>query len=147
MAERGLLLLDEPGEPLGAYLRSALAARGLLGDGSAGLVLPRLTGETVCQVYAGVCPDAAAQKVLGALLAGKRVWCPWEGLELLGRGALYRLVRERLFTLRRAGLTLCPLGQLAQLAGGENKRRGSYGAGPGPGLGVVHAKVRPDGGV
>lgn len=147
MAEQGLLLLDEPGEPLGAYLRSALAARGLLGDGSAGLVLPRLTGETVCQVYAGVCPDAAAQKVLGALLVGKRVWCPWEGLELLGRGALYRLVRERLFTLRRAGLTLCPLGQLAQLAGGENKRRGSYGAGPGPGLGVVHAKVRPAGGV
>lgn len=147
MDKAGLLLLDQPGEPLGAYLRSALAARGLLGDGSTGLVLPRLTGETVCQVYAGVCPDAAAQRVLEALLAGRSVWCPWEGLELLGRGALYRLCRERLCVLRRAGLRLCPLGQLAQMAGGETKRRGSYGAGPGPGLGVVHAKVRPDGGV
>lgn len=147
MAEGGLLLLDEPGEPLGAYLRSALTARGLLGDGSAGLVLPRLTGETVCQVYAGVCPAPAAAKVLAALLAGRPVWCPWEGVGLLGRGALYRLVRERLFTLRRAGVILCPLGQLADLAGGDEKRRRRYGAGPGPGLGVVYEKVRRAGGV
>lgn len=147
MDKMGLLLLDEPGEPLGVYLRSALTARGLLGDGRLGLVLPRLTGETVCQVYAGVCTASTAQKVLAALLAGKPVWCPWEGMELLGRGALYRLCRERLCVLRRSGLILCPLGQLAQLAGEENKRRGSYGAGPGPGLGMVHKKVWPNGGV
>lgn len=147
MAEGGLLLLDEPGEPLGAYLRKVLADRGLLGDGSAGLVLPRLTGEMVCQAYAGVCLCENAQRVLAALLAGKPVWCPREGLELLGRGSLYRLVRERLCALRRAGLVLCPLGQLADLAGGDDKRRRSYGAGPGPGLGVVHEKVRRAGGI
>lgn len=147
MAEGGLLLLDEPGEPLGAYLRSALAARGLLGDGADGLVLPRLTGETVCQVYAGLCPQPPAQQVLAALLEGRTVWCPWEGMELLGRGALYRLVRERLWTLRRSGLRLCPLGQLAALAGGEDRRRRGYGTGPGPGVGVVHQKVRGAGGV
>lgn len=147
MAEPGLLLLDQPGEPLGAYLRSVLTARGLLGGGETGLVLPRLTGETVCQVYAGVCAGEEPRQVLAALLAGKRVWCPWEGVELLGRGSLYRLVRERLYTLRRAGLTLCPLGQLADLAGGEEKRRRGYGVGPGPGLGVVHEKIRRSGGV
>lgn len=138
----GLALLDEPGEPLGAYLRYALEAKGLLGDGSAGLVLPRLTGEVICQVYAGVCQSETARRTLEALLASRRVWCPWEGLGDLGRGALGRLVRERLWVLRRGGLVLCPLGQLAQLAEEKQGRRRGYGAGPGAGFGVVYPKIR-----
>ncbi len=146
MAGKDLLLLDEPGEPLGAYLRHVLTAAGLLGDGGGGLVLPRLTGALICQVYAGVCQDRPARLVLEALLAGRRVWCPWEGLERLGRGPLERLVAERLWTLRRSGLVLCPLGQLAALAAGAGARQGgrgsSYGVGPGAGLGVVYPKIR-----
>lgn len=141
MAEGGLRLLDEPGEPLGVYLRHVLEREGLLGDGAGGLVLPRLTGETICQVYAGVCIEEPARPALEALLSGKRVWCPWEGLELTGRGPLRGLVRERLWALRRSGLVLCPLGQLARLAGGEERRRG-YGAGPGAGVGLVYPKIR-----
>lgn len=143
MADGGLRLLDEPGEPLGAYLRSALAAANALGDGSGGVVLPRLTGALICQVYAGVCPREPAGAVLEALLAGRGVWCPWEGLELTGRGALARLVRERLWTLRRSGLVLCPLGQLAQMAAqGRGERRSGYGAGPGAGVYLVYPKIR-----
>ena len=141
MAEGNLRLLDEPGEPLGVYLRHVLDREGLLGDGSGGLVLPRLTGEVICQVYAGVCTKEPARLVLEALLSGKRVWCPWEGLELTGRGPLLRLVRERLWALRRSGLVLCPLGQLARLGGGEERRRG-YGAGPGAGVHLVYPKIR-----
>lgn len=141
MAEGKLRLLDEPGEPLGAYLRHMLEREGLLGDGSGGLVLPRLTGEVICQVYAGVCTGEPARLALEALLASRRVWCPWEGLELTGRGPLQRLVRERLWVLRRSGLVLCPLGRLAQLAQGEERRSG-YGAGPGAGLYLVYPKIR-----
>lgn len=139
-AEGGLLLLDEPGEPLGLYLRSALGRAGLLGQGGGGLVLPRLTGDIICQVYAGVCPDERAGQVLGALLEHRRVWCPREGLSELGSGPLARLVRERLWTLRRSGLTVCPLGELAALAGGGRER--GYGAGPGTGVRLVHQKIR-----
>lgn len=139
-AEGGLLLLDAPGEPLGVYLRSALAGVGALGDGSGGVVLPVLTGQIVCQVYAGVCPDERARQVLEALLAGRPVWTPEEGLSDLGVGALGRLVRERLYTLRRAGLRLCPLGRLAALATEERER--AYGTGPGPRFGLVHQKIR-----
>lgn len=145
MAGNGLLLLDEPGEPLGAYLRHVLGAEGLLGDGG-GLVLPRLTGALICQVYAGVCQDRPARLTLETLLAGRRVWCPWEGLEQTGRGPLERLVAERLWTLRRSGLVLCPLGQLAALAAGAGERQAGrgrhYGVGPGAGLGVVYPKIR-----
>ncbi len=139
-AEGGLALLDQPGEPLGAYLRAVLDRAGLLGDGSGGLVLPVLTGQVVCQVYAGVCPDDRARQVLDALLACRSVWVPEEGLSDLGTGPLGRLVRERLYTLRRAGLRICPLGRLAALAAGEGER--GYGAGPGPGFGLVHQKIR-----
>lgn len=142
-AEGGLLLLDVPGEPLGAYLRSALDAAGLLGAGGDGVVLPVLTGQTVCQVYAGVCLEPQARQVLAALLAGRPVWTPEEGLSDFGTGALGRLVRERLYTLRRAGLRLCPLGRLAAMAAEERERE--HGAGPGPRFGLVHQKVRRDG--
>lgn len=138
----GLALLDEPGEPLGAYLRYELERRGLLGDGSWGLALPRLTGALICQVYAGVCQSESARRTLECLMAGRRVWCPWEGLDSLGRGALGRLVRERLWVLRRSGLVLCPLGQLAQMVEDRDERRRGYGAGPGAGLGMVYPKVR-----
>ncbi len=139
-AEGGLALLDEPGEPLGAYLRRALEAEGLLGDGRDGLVLPVLTGQLICQVYAGVCTGDPARRVLEALLAGRPVWTVQEGLSQLGTGALGRLVRERLYTLRRAGLRICPLGRLAPLAAEERER--GYGAGPGPRFGLVHQKIR-----
>lgn len=142
MAEGGLRLLDEPGEPLGAYLRHALEREGLLGDGSGGLVLPRLTGEVICQVYAGVCAAERPRLVLDALLASRRVWCPWEGLELTGRGPLGHLVRERLWCLRRSGLVLCPLGQLAQAVRGREGRRSGYGIGPGAGVYLVYPKDR-----
>lgn len=145
--ERGLALLDEPGEPLGAYLRYALTQAGLLGDGSAGLVLPRLTGTAICQVYAGVCQDETARRTLECLLAQRRVWCPWEGLEELGTGPLGRLVRERLWTLRRGGLVLCPLGQLAQIAAQEGGRRSGYGAGTSGRVGLVYPQGRRDVGV
>lgn len=138
--EGGLLLLDEPGEPLGAYLRSVLDGLGALGDGTGGLVLPRLTGGMVCQIYAGVCRQETAEKVLAALLAGRRVWTPKEGLSDFGRGPLGRLVAERLWCLRRAGLVVCPLGELAAWATGGRERR--YGAGPGAGVRVVHQKDR-----
>lgn len=138
--EGGLLLLDEPGEPLGMYLRSVLGDLGALGDGESGLVLPRLTGETVCQVYAGVCRQETAEQVLAALLAGRRVWTPKEGLSDLGRGPLGRLVAERLWCLRRAGLVVCPLGELAAWATGGRER--GYGAGPGAGVRLVHQKDR-----
>lgn len=140
----GLALLDEPDEPLGAYLRSVLTREGLLGDGSLGLVLPRLTGPVICQVYGGVCVDGAARAALGHLLARRRVWCPWEGLEELGTGPLGRLTRERLWTLRRSGLVLCPLGQLARLAAQEAERGSGYGVGTGSRLGVVYPKIRRD---
>ncbi len=139
-AEGGLALLDVPGEPLGVYLRSALDAAGLLGDGSDGVVLPVLTGQTVCQVYAGVCLEEPARQVLAALLAGRPVWTPEEGLSDLGTGALGRLVRERLYTLRRAGLRICPLGRLAALAAYRGER--DHGAGPGPRFGLVYQKIR-----
>lgn len=143
MAEEKLLLLDEPGEPLGAYLRQVLTAADALGDGSGGVVLPRLTGEVICQVYAGVCLLEPARLTLACLLAGRRVWCPWEGLEPPPRGPLGRRVRERLWALRRGGLVLCPLGQLAQLAQGAREGRGSgYGAGPGAGVYLVRPKNR-----
>ncbi len=138
--EGGLLLLDEPGEPLGIYLRSVLTAAGALGDGGSGLVLPRLTGETVCQVYAGICAQEPAQKVLSALLAGRPVWTPKEGLSDFGRGSLGRLAAERLWCLRRSGLVICPLGELAAWATGGRERR--YGAGPGAGVRLVHQKDR-----
>ena len=141
MAEGNLRLLDEPGEPVGAYLRHALEGRGLLGDGSGGLVLPRLTGGIICQVYSGVCTDEFARQVLECLLSGRRVWCPWEGLERTGRGPLAGLVRERLWLLRRSGLVLCPLGQLAELAAHGQGRR-SYGIGPGAGVCLVYPKIR-----
>lgn len=139
-AEGGLLLLDEPGEPLGIYLRSVLNAQGLLGDGGDGLVLPRLTGTAICQVYAGVCPDQTARQVLEALLAGRRVWTPREGLSDMGRGPLGRLVSERLWCLRRAGLAVCPLGELAARARAGRER--GYGAGPGLRFGLVYEKIR-----
>lgn len=139
-AEGGLLLLDRPGEPLGAYLRSVLTAAGLLGDGVGGVVLPQLTGEVICQVYAGICRTEEAQRTLEALLAGRRVWTPAEGLSQLGQGPLGRRVRERLCCLRRAGLVVCPLGELAALAAGGRER--GYGAGPGAGFGLVHQKIR-----
>ncbi len=146
MAEGGLKLLDEPGEPLGAYLRHALDARGLLGDGSAGLVLPRLTGAIVCQVYAGVCAQGPAEQVLACLLDGRPVWCPREGVEAMGRGPLERLTRERLWLLRRSGLILCPLGELAQMARRGRRGRG-YGTGPGERFGVVYPQGGGAGGV
>lgn len=139
-AEGGVLLLDEPGEPLGAYLRSVLSAAGALGGGEGGLVLPRLTGETICQVYAGVCQSETARRTLETLLAGRRVWTPREGLSHLGHGPLGRLVAERLWCLRRAGLVVCPLGELAALAGGGRER--GHGAGPGMRFGLVHEKIR-----
>ena len=139
MAE--LKLLDEPGEPVGAYLRHVLQQRGLLGDGSGGLVLPRLTGAVICQVYSGVCTGDVAVQVLECLLSGRRVWCPWEGLALTGRGPLERLVRERLWALRRSGLVLCPLGQLADLAANGQRGR-QYGIGPGAGVYLVYPKIR-----
>lgn len=140
--ESGLRLLDEPGEPLGAYLRCVLSRAGLLGDGSAGLVVPGLTGMTVCQVYSGVCQGEPARSMLECLLAGRRVWCPWEGLEEFGTGPLGRLIRERLWTLRRSGLVLCPLGQLAQMAAQGSGRGSGYGAGAGGRIGVVYQKGR-----
>lgn len=139
-AEGGLLLLDEPGEPLGVYLRHALEAEGALGDGSGGVVLPVLTGQTICQVYAGVCVEPQARQVLEALLASRPVWTPEEGLSDLGSGPLGRLVRERLYTLRRAGLRVCPLGRLAALAARGGER--DHGAGPGPRFGLVYQKIR-----
>lgn len=141
-AEGNLRLLDQPGEPLGAYLRYALTQAGLLGDGSGGLVLPRLTGETVCQVYSGVCTKEVSGQVLECLLAGRRVWCPWEGLSDFGTGPLARRVRERLEALRRSGLILCPLGQLAQMAARGAGRGRGYGAGTGGRVGVVYPKGR-----
>lgn len=140
--ERGLRLLDEPEEPLGAYLRYALTRAGLLGDGTAGLVLPRLTGSVICQVYGGVCSQESARQTLECLLAGRRVWCPWEGLEELGAGPLARLVRERLWRLRRSGLVLCPLGQLAQMAAQGAGRGSGYGVWTGGRFGVVYPKGR-----
>lgn len=143
----GLRLLDREGEPLGAYLRQTLERWELLGDGSLGLVLPRLGGTTICQVYSGVCIEDEARQVLEQLLAGRRVWCPREGVEELGRGSLGRAVRERLWLLRRSGLVLCPLGQLAQLARQERERGRRYGIWPGDRLGVVYPKGRGDGGI
>ena len=141
MTEGNLKLLDQPGEPVGAYLRHVLEQRGLLGDGSGGLVLSRLTGKTICQVYAGVCTDDVAGQVLENLLAGRAVWCPWEGLERTGRGPLERLIRERLWVLRRSGLVLCPLGQLADVAA-QGQRGRKYGIGPGAGVYLVYPKIR-----
>lgn len=120
----GLRLLDLPGDPLAVYLRGALAQEGLLNEAGPDVALPRLTGAVVCQVYSGVCRQETAERVLGALLGGRRVWCPWEGVEPLGRGPLGRLMGERLWTLRRSGLVLCPLGQLAARAAGRDERRG-----------------------
>ena len=139
MAE--LKLLDQPGEPMGAYLRQVLEQRGLLGDGSGGLVLPRLTGKTICQVYAGVCTEDIAAQVLESLLDRRPVWCPWEGLERTGRGPLAGLIRERLWTLRRSGLVLCPLGQLADWAN-HGQRGRNHGIGPGAGVYLVYPKIR-----
>ena len=135
-----VLLLDEPGEPLGVYLRSVLEADDLLGDGRGGLILPRLTGETICQVHAGVCQSDAARQVLAALLAGKQVWTPWEGLSHLGRGPLARLTAQRLWDLRRSGLVLCPLGELADWV--KTGREREYGAGPGARFRLVHQKIK-----
>ena len=135
-----VLLLDEPGEPLGVYLRSVLEAAGVLGDGRDGLVLPRLTGEIICQVHAGVCHSEVAENVLATLLAGKRVWTPREGLSDLGRGPLARLTAGRLWDLRRSGLILCPLGELAARV--KSGRERGYGTGPGPGFGLVHQKIK-----
>lgn len=140
--EGGLALLNEPDEPLGAYLRCVLSRAGLLGDGTAGLVLPRLTGTVICQVYGGVCTDETARAALECLLRRRRVWCPWEGLEELGTGPLGRLVRERLWTLRRSGLVLCPLGQLAGMAAQEAEGGSGYGAGTSGRFGVVYPKIR-----
>lgn len=107
------LLEDE--SPRWDYLCRELEARGLLAPGApealGGVVLPTLAGETVCQVWAGVCLSNESRALFHALLTGGSAWAPWEGVAL-GDGVMARRVRSRLEELEEAGLILCPLTQL-----------------------------------
>lgn len=101
--------LPPDSDPLTAYLRALLDKAGLLGPpGCGNAVLPRLSRETVSQVWAGVCLTADSRLLYDVLKGGGRVWTVTEGLEQPWRGELAR----RLDGLLANGLTICPIGEL-----------------------------------
>lgn len=103
--------LPESGDPLAVYLRALLDKARLLGQpGCGNAVLPRLSRETVCQAWAGVCLTAESRLLYDALNSGGRVWTVTEGLE---PGPWRGEASGRLDGLLENGLTICPAGELA----------------------------------
>lgn len=128
-----VLLLAEPNDPLGEYLRKSMAGREVTVTEETeqlpmcrGVVLIRLTAQIVCEVWSGVCLSRESGAVFQALLTGKPVWAPEEGgfRASLARNPVGARVKERFFELRRAGLMLLPAGEIVRRATETGKRRG-----------------------
>lgn len=128
-----VLLLSPPGDPLGEYLRAGILA---LGGGVTeeagrlsecrGLVLPRLTARTVCEVWAGTAREGESGALLRTLLEGKPAWTPEEGgfLAQLPQNALGIRIKERFYELCRAGLTVAPAQTVIRHAAGTREKKG-----------------------